>query len=56
MELKLSKKEFKYLQLALFNGKPCSSGCLIEKMEKSNKDCDECEFKNFINKIIYMED
>lgn len=38
-------------ELVLISNKACSSGCVYEHMQNSNKDCNECEFTRLMRSI-----
>lgn len=50
-KLDFTKKEIKALRELIGNSRACSCGCVYTEMEKSKKDCDECEFTQSINSI-----
>lgn len=49
--VRFTKEELRALQEILL-ANPCNSGCVYEEMEKSKKNCNECEFTKSINSII----
>lgn len=48
--IKLTKKEIRALNEQL-TANACSSGCAFKEMQRSRKDCDECDFPKLINSI-----
>ena len=48
--IKLTKKEIRAL-LEQLDANACSSGCAFSEMQRSKKDCDECEFPRLISSI-----
>lgn len=51
--IKLTNKELRALSSALYGShKCCASGCVYPEMQRSRKDCDECEFTLSIHSII----
>ena len=49
--IKFTSKELRALEY-LITTNPCSSGCVYKEMERSKKDCDECEFTKHQQSII----
>lgn len=49
--IKLTAKEIRALKEQL-DANACSSGCAFEEMQRSRKNCDECEFPQLIESII----
>lgn len=48
--IKLTAKEIRALKEQLW-ANACSSGCAFSEMQRSRKDCDECDFPKLIRSI-----
>ena len=48
----LTVKEEICLMEVLYNHKACSSGCILEEMEESKKNCDECAITESVWNIL----
>ena len=50
--IKLTAKELRALESILWATNPCESGCAYPEMEKSKRDCIDCELPKSISSIM----